>query len=685
MAPQLPETVAGWPENPIARVILDSSVPHLDRRFDYLVPPELDEKAQPGVRVKAVFGHQTMTGWLAERRAEAATGAKLMPLKSVVSLVPVLAPQVLDVAEATAARYAGTVADVLRNVVPARVARVEKEFTDAAADPGPAPEIHAPETTVLDDGHVPGLSAALETVGSGGEQRLALTLPSAHGAWDAMDLLAELAQRTAALQKGAIIVVPDVRSLDRLCRTLDARVGEHGYARLSANDGPTPRYREFLRIKTGQRRIVVGTRAAAWAPVHELGLIIVWDDADELHTEPRAPYFHVRDVALLRAAQQDCTVLLTSTTRSVEAQRMVEADYITELEVPRDIRHRVGPRVISTADSFNMARDPLATRARLPHLAWTAAREALHGERSVAGPVLVQVGRAGFIPGLMCQSCGTPARCRHCAGPLSYADRYAAGRGETSCRWCGRHERHFQCLECGGQRLRAGSRGVDRTADELGRAFPQIPVLSSSADHMLSTISDEPALVVATNGSEPVAEGGYAAALLLDGDPQLQREGLRVPEVVLGHWMRAATLVRPAADGGIVVVTASRQDVVGALVLMNPVTFASRELAERRTLGLPPTVRSAEVTGSRSAVTHFIGVVELPYRAESSPWIGPTPVTDTTEDAAAPGADRYRALLFFPYAVADQVTAALRAARVATSARRRTGSVRVRVDPADVL
>lgn len=679
-AAALPETAHGWPPLPLAAVIIDSAVPHLDRRFDYLVPPELDAAAQPGVRVKVRFGHQMMTGWLVERHERITTGTKFVPLKTVVSTLPVLDPDVLALAERTAQRYAGNVADVLRNVVPPRVARVEKEFVDD--DAARAPETPAPVRSVSDYGlgdldRLVDLTQEL----TGTVSRCALALPSAHGDWDAMGLLADVAQQTAAAERGVIIIVPDVRALERLSGLLESRLGRGGFARLSASDGPTPRYRDFLRVKTGQRRIVIGTRAAVWAPVHHLGLLVVWDDADTLHSEPRAPYHHAREVALMRAEAQACRALVVDTSRSVETQRLVESGHLHEIDVPRTVRHAVSPRVIATADSFNAARDPLASRARLPHLAWSAARSALEGKDAPAGPVLVQVGRSGFIPGLLCESCRNPARCRTCAGPLTYPNQLAAQRGDASCRWCGRHDRQFRCTECGSPRLRAGARGVDRTAEELGRAFPQVPVLSSSADHMLTTVDAEPALVVATTGAEPVADGGYASALLLDGDSQLQREGLRVPEAVLGHWMRAATLVRPASQGGTVVVTAAREDVVGALVRMNPVSFASRELAERVHLQLPPAMRSAEILGPRPALQRFIDAVQLPYHAAHSPWIGPTPLSDDEPH----GTGDYRALLFFPYTVAAEVTAVLRAGRAASSARRTDGAVRLRIDPVDIL
>ncbi|MDT3400895.1 primosome assembly protein PriA, partial [Streptomyces sp. B1866] len=116
----------------------------------------------------------------------------------------------------------------------------------------------------------------------------------------------------------------------------------------------------------------------------------------------------------------------------------------------------------------------------------------------------------------------------------------------------------WRCAACGGARLRARVVGARRTAEELGRAFPAVPVRTSGRDHVLATVPDRPALVVSTPGAEPVAENGYAAALLLDGWALLGRPDLRAGEQALRRWLEAAALVRghgpdgagPAGAGG---------------------------------------------------------------------------------------------------------------------------------------
>ena len=694
---------------PIARVLLDSPLPHLDRPFDYLVPANLDADAVPGVRVRVRFGGQELAGFIIERAAQADTTARLQPLAKVISPQPVLAPQILRLAEAVAARYSGTVHDVLRVAVPPRAARVDKEFTpearEAAAAAVPAAQKTAPAAEASSTNNPPAGESSAEEILSGPEgsgpnpwtrypqgPRFLTHLAAGHspravlsslggygtGAWPVE--IAAAVQATLLSGRGAVVVVPDAKDLTRVEAALTQRIGAESFVRLTAEDGPTPRYRSFLQVLHGDVQVVIGTRSAAYAPVRDLGLAVLWDDADDLHAEQRAPYQHVRDVLLLRAAAEETALLLASHSRSTEAQRLVASGWAVNISAERATVRALAPRVVSTVDSFNLERDPLAARARIPHAAWKAAQDGL-----TRGPVLVQVARTGFSPALSCQDCREPARCRACAGPLGLASR----NGIPACRWCGRPEPRFSCSNCGGTQLRGSTAGAGRTAEELGRAFPSVPVISSAGDHVRADVPDAPALVVATPGAEPVAAGGYAAAILLDGNAMMSRESLRAGEETLRRWFSAAALVRPASEKGLVVVTADDTSTVGHLLRWDPAGAAERELALRGELGLPPALRYAELTGSREALSAFLPRLDLPVETRV---VGPAPLEDPPgpvpvhRDGQLGGSGgRYRTLLFFSYSAGPGVTAALRAARAAVSARRSGDPVYVRVDGTDVL
>ena len=673
------------PELPIARVLLDSPLPHLDRPFDYLVPAELSEAAAPGVRVKVRFGGQELAGFLTERLGSTDTTARLVNLGKVVSPVPVLSPEVLALGQAVAARYAGSVHDVLRVAVPPRVARVEKEFADRVPKAGtPVPEARAAESAppeaaaenVLPENpfrRYPHGPRFLSHLAAGHSPRAVLSSLRGYGpdAWP--HEIAAAVEATVLSGRGAVVVVPDQKDLARVMDALQDRVPPGTAVRLTGEDGPTPRYRSFLQLLYGDATVAVGTRSAAYAPVTNLGLVCIWDDADDLHAEQRAPYQHARDVLLLRAEAAGAAMLVASHTRSTEAQRLLESGWAAPLNAERSLVRSSTARVMSTADTFNQERDPLAARARIPHAAWKAAQDGLK-----RGPVLVQVARTGFSPALSCQDCREPARCRQCQGPLAQAGR----NSPPACRWCARPEPRWHCPHCGSFRLRASTAGAGRTAEELGRAFPSVTVVSSAGDHIRAEVPDAPALVVATPGAEPVAPSGYAAALLLDGTAMLSRQSLRAQEETLRRWLTAAALVRPAGDGGVVVVTADDTATVGHLLRWDPAGAAERELALRRELGLPPAVRYAELTGSREGLDGFVSRLDLP---ESARIVGPAPVEEPPAPGAGETVPRWRTLCFFPYSEATAITPAMRAAKAALSARRTGDPVYIRVDAPDGL
>ena len=683
------------PHLPVARVLVESSLPHLDRPFDYSVPAGLDGAAQAGVRVKVSFNGQELSGFLLERIAESDAGHALVPLQKVVSPLSVLTPEVRILAAAVAARYAGTLSDVLRVAVPPRVARLEKEFlaeagrvvADAEGHPqnlqpsvaGPAAAAaRAPETHWADYRNGP---AFLRHLRDGGAPRAVFSPLQGYGnaAWP--HLIAEAVAAVRGSGRGALVVVPDYRDLQRLETALREVLPAEDIARLTAEDGPTPRYRNFLRVLDGSARVAIGTRSAAFAPVRDLGLVACWDDGNDLHIEQRAPYAHARDVLLLRAEQEAAACLMAGHTRSTELQRLVETGWALPVDADRAVVRRKVPRVLNTADSFEQERDPLARIARLPGAAWRAAKEGL--ER---GPVLVQVARAGYAPSLVCETCREPARCGACQGPLAVAG--ASGSSAIpQCRWCSTPAPDWQCAHCSGRRLRKGATGVLRTAEELGRAFPGKPVITSSGDQVKAEVANAKVLVVATIGAEPVADGGYAAALLLDGDSLLRRENLRAGEDTVRRWFNAAALVRPASEDGLVVITATDSSAVGALLRWDPAGYAERELSLRKELQLPPAVRLASVTGPRSAVVQFTEGVErqLEPSGVTLRTAGPAPLLLSGAAAPRRSGEDVRTLLFFPYGQAAAVTGILRAARAAAAAKRSEEPVQVRLDGVDVL
>ena len=368
--------------DPVARVLVDIALAHLDRPFDYAVPTAMAETAVPGARVKVRFAGQDVDGYVVERTSHTDHTGTLQPLRRVVSPEPVLAPEVVDLSETLARRYAGARSDVLRLAVPPRHAATEKVASERAPE---APAVEAP-TTWSEVAHA---DAYLRHLASGGSPR-AVWAAAPGDDWPAM--VAEAVATTYAAGRGALVCVPDRRDVARVDAALADRLGEGHHVCLTADGGPAARYRDFLAVSRGARRIVVGTRSAAFAPVHDLGLVVLWDDGDDLHAEPRAPYPHTREVLLVRAEQQGTAALLGGVARTPEAEQLVATGWAHELAVPREVlRRRARVEAVPAEDR--------SVGTRIPRAAYDAIRRGL-----TTGPVLVQTPRAGYAASLACDT-----------------------------------------------------------------------------------------------------------------------------------------------------------------------------------------------------------------------------------------------------------------------------------------
>ncbi|WP_311922009.1 primosomal protein N' [Microbispora sp. H10836] len=834
-------------ELPVARVVVDTPLPHLDRPFDYLVPSTMDAEAVPGCRVRVRFAGQLADGYLLERLAESEHAGRLSFLERVISPEPVLTSDIARLARAVADRYAGTMPDILRLAVPPRHARVESEAkaparrAASAGEDVPAPAgqepvqgdtAHARTThgdtiqTDTADADTAGAQGAREdtaradtadtaradtadtarahegvaredtagedTAREGAARGEAVTREDTPGetagrraaraygdAWMAypagasfLEALAEgrapravwtalpgtdadgptwphaiaaAARATLDGGRGVVVVVPDGKDV----ALVTAALGETPHVAITADLGPAERYRRWLKALRGEIGIVVGNRPAAYAPVARLGLAVVWDDGDDLHAERHAPYPHTREVLGLRAHQAGAGLLVGGYARTAEATALVETGWAAPLVPDRAVVRVRAPRVRPAGDDAELARDQAARAARLPSVAWRALREGLEH-----GPVLVQVPRRGYLPALACRHCRAPARCSglpparpapapHAApggaaarggdargrigtGPgrgsgvhpadvggaevrtdVHRADVHRAGGGTGPaggrarmlaepvlaeplatgpvcsgplalrgghavpyCRWCGRIAGDWRCPSCGGTGVRAVIVGARRTAEELGRAFPSVAVRTSGRDGVLATVSGAPALVVATPGAEPVPDGGYAAAVLLDGWALLGRPDLRAAEEALRRWTNAAALLRPA--GELVVLADAAVPAVQALLRWDPVTFSERELDERAELGFPPAVRMATLTGPAAAIRETLADAVLPPGAQV---LGPVPVEGGPE----------RAMVRVPRHLGSALARALKGASGVRSARKAPDVVRVNIDPLDLI
>ncbi|WP_375400243.1 primosomal protein N' [uncultured Amnibacterium sp.] len=551
----------------IARVVVDSPLPQLDHLFDYAVPPHLTGEARPGVRVRVPLrmAGRIADGYLVALTDESAAPGRLSALDAVVSPVPVLTDDVWRLARAVADRAAGVASDVLRIAVPKRQVRVERAWLAAGEAAGAPAEVDAPadppaevDAPIRPSARVdaPPVVARLlqgQRIAAEATPRPA-DLPSGPvGAW-AVEL-ARVAAGVIAGGRTAIVAVPDQRDLDQVAAALAAGSAAAHVVRVDAAQSSAARYRAHLTALRPGPRILLGNRSAVYAPAPDLGAILVWEEADPFHREPLAPYAGTRDVALLRQEQSGAGLLLLAHARSTTVERLVQVGWVAGSPSPA-----TAPRVVLTPDDERAS--------RIPSAAWRDVARALTN-----GPVLVQVARPGdaALRALQQQEHAPPSeRQDHPAGAAALV---------------------VPPVDAG------------RTAHDLGRAFPGVPVVVADGDHPHPTVPHEPAIVVATRGAEPRTAAGYRAVLLLDGRRMLARESLWVAEDCLRWWSNAAALAAPDAPVHLVGV---QGDVALALATWRSPDFAAAQLADRRSLRFPPVTRLALLTGSRPIVEELV-------------------------------------------------------------------------------
>ncbi|WP_457920619.1 primosomal protein N' family DNA-binding protein, partial [Pseudokineococcus marinus] len=246
-APRPPEGSAAV--DPVAGVVLDVPLPHLDRVFDYAVPESAADAAVPGARVRVRFAGADVEGYVVERRATTEHTGTLLPLRRVVSAEPVLDPQVLALARAVARRWVGTTADVLRLAVPPRRAAVEtEERLGPPLGPLPLPD-PGPWSAYV------GGAALVARTAAGGAPRAVWTALPGPPEQDWPAALAVLAAAALAGGRGALLVVPDHRDVARVDAALGEVLGAGRHVRLTADDGPTARDRAFLALRRGRVRV----------------------------------------------------------------------------------------------------------------------------------------------------------------------------------------------------------------------------------------------------------------------------------------------------------------------------------------------------------------------------------------------------------------------------------------------
>jgi primosomal protein N' (replication factor Y) len=532
---------------PIAKVSVDTGIFHLDQLFDYQVPSELDEVAKIGSAVLVPFGSRSLSGVILDRTTEAES-AGLKFIEKVSSLLPLISVGDLPFFRAVAKRYALTLHDVLKLVVPERAPKSEQLFQQSPID---TPSSHSQSTPSSPSSHTnssKNRDRVLHLMAPGDTPQSAIT-----------KLIADLAPKTQVL-----IVVPDEKDISALQTGLSGYEGD-GLVIMSSMLPRSDRYRNYLRTLTAHPRIIIGTRSAVFTHLLPGSVLIVYGDGEPSLYSQQFPYWNAREIALLRAADQDLHFFSYAPT--LELARLVENGWLRVEHKPINVTG------LTFQDSSNS------------HL--TTISKALK-----MGSVLVVSSQPGYINSFSCQKCRNRALC-DCGGRLTLDKRELA-----LCSLCNKEFGNWRCSFCGERQVRTISKGGERLGAELGKAYPGTSILMSSARHRIDYLPEGNHLVISTYGCEPV--GQYSGVVLLDGDYLFNRVGLHRDEEARRSWFLALSMKSKAGIGYISL--PSDHPVSQSLLKWSVYPQIGLELEEHKAAILPPFYRLAVISGDRSEI-----------------------------------------------------------------------------------
>ncbi len=539
----------------VVRVLPD--VPAVDRPFDYLLPPRLDQAVRVGTMVRVPFHRRRVAGWVVEVDAEPPEGVRLLEVTKVVGEGP--DPSVVDLCRWAAWRWAGRLTVMLRLASPGTVVRRTPPLRVR-----PAPAARADE-----------LAADLLAAGPG--TRVLQVSPTADPLGVAL---------AAAATGQALVVVPGVVAAGTLARRLrraGANVAEWPDGWAGAAGGAT----------------VVGGRAAVFAPLPALSAVVVLDEHDESLQSEQTPSWHAREAAVERARRAGVPCLLVSPCPTVDA--LAAAGGGVPVPPARGGRafERSGWAPLQVVDrrGEDVGRAGLFSEAFV-----AAARRVLDAHERVV-VVLNRTGRARL---LACRSCGALATCDRCDAVVR-----SETAGTLECSRC-RTVRPSVCRDCGSTALSLLRLGVDRAAEEL-QALLRRPVTTLTGRAAAGASEPEQVVVGTVAALHRVPAAGLVAFVDLDGD--LFVPAYRASEAALGMLVRASRLVGGRARNGTVLVQTRHpeHEVVVAALGADPSVVSDAEWRRRVLLGLPP--------AATVAVVGRAGAPELVERLGSPPGV----------------------------------------------------------------
>ena len=543
---------------PIASVLVDTPVSSLEGIYDYLVPEIFDESAVTGTKVLVEFGSGNAEGLVVGRKDKSDQIQKLKPILDLTSPSGMVSETVISHIEMVRNRFGGSFWSVLNSAVPSRVAKEEK-LTKSNASINEASSFDSP-----------GLRELIGRADFGqllSKQRLkwGINFPIAT---DPNWFLLEIVKLRAQVSQ-ILLIVPDEKDVSTLSAVLSNHFGD-GFIELGSHLSKSLRYRNFLKTRYMTPKVIISTRSGVFAPLEKNATVIVLSDLDSSHYELHSPGWNTRDVTLLR--DHFTSLIFISPSHSLEIARLIEIGWLEK----KLYKQKNTQRFLTNENGNSYV---------------SSIKKGISN-----GNVLVSVSEKGYANLFLCSKCRDTANCE-CGGKLQID----GSKKIPKCYLCQTEYKNWKCSFCADNRPFVIAKGIERTAEEIGRAIPKIAILVSSGNKQISSVPSGRHIVVSTAGSEP--NGVYSSVVMLDGEKIFNRPSLRAEELAKFHWF--SLLSKGSNSAEIFLSLPNHHPSVQCLLRGDSLANAASELNSRDKAKLPPFYRVAVVIGDKPEISKF--------------------------------------------------------------------------------
>ncbi|MDR1635947.1 MAG: primosomal protein N' [Treponema sp.] len=560
----------------------------------------MDDKAgaEPGKRAMAPLGRREALGYIVASREEPPAGLDpggIKTLRRVVDPEPVFDERDIALAEWLSAYYLCGPGQALAAMIPSgRRLLSYPSLPDEEENIAPSPlELSDEQQGALDR-----INALPFPAGLGTDRAEPPGTPPMFYLYGITgsgktEVFLRAAEHTIREGRSVIYLVPEISLTHQTAEAIGRRFGKAA-ATLHSGMSPGARFAEWMRIRRGEVRIVVGPRSAVFAPVKDLGLVVIDEEHDGSYKSGNTPRYHARQTAMRRCSTEGGRLLMGSATPSAEAWKLMGEGLISRLDLSRRLSGGSLPEI----KAVSLERTEGCLTGEL--------REEIRKTAQMGRQTILFLNRRGFAYFYHCPSCGFELSCKHCSVSLTWHK----SKGRAICHYCGYSEPPPRaCPRCGSLEAGFTGFGTEMIEEEVRRTFPDLTVRRADADSTGPKGSLEETLgmfragaVDILLGTQMVAKGlnfpGVRLVGVILADTGLHLPDFRAAERTFSLIVQVAGRAgRYFPDGKVIVQTFRMGDpVIVKSCALDVAGFFEAELAQRKILGFPPYSRLIRFT-----------------------------------------------------------------------------------------